>query len=283
MEWSDVRIFLAVARHGTLGGAARALHLSHPTVGRRLRALEDATGQILFQKTADGFILTEEGISALAAAEQMEEAAMALDRTLTGKETGMRGTLRVTSPDWFGAWLLPPVIAEFTLAHPRVDLELLTGTKFLSLAQREADVAFRIREFTEADIIQRRLIAMPYGVYVAKGMGEPKLGDGEGFGLVTMDGSLGTFDDVVWLRELFPKARVALRSNNRNVQARMSAAGVGICVLPRPVGDKQPELLRLDVGEKPPGRDVWMGYHRDLKQLGRLRAFVDMTIHHLAS
>ncbi|MBO0144516.1 LysR family transcriptional regulator [Agrobacterium sp. Ap1] len=283
MEWSDIRIFLAVARHGTLGGAARALHLSHPTVGRRLRALEDATGQILFQKTADGFILTEEGISAMAAAEQMEEAAMALDRTLTGKETGMRGTLRVTSPDWFGAWLLPPVIAEFTSAHPRVDLELLTGTKFLSLAQREADVAFRIREFTEADIIQRRLIAMPYGVYVANGKGEPKLGDGEGFGLVTMDGSLGTFDDVAWLRDLFPKARVALRSNNRNVQARMSAAGVGICVLPRPVGDRQAELVRLDIGEDPPGRDVWMGYHRDLKQLGRLRAFVEMTIHHLAS
>lgn len=283
MEWSDVRIFLAVARHGTLGGAARALHLSHPTVGRRLRALEDATGQILFQKTADGFILTEEGVSALAAAEQMEEAAMALGRTLTGKETGMSGTLRVTSPDWFGAWALPPVIADFNDAHPQVDLELLTGTKFLSLSQREADIAFRIREFSEADIIQRRLIAMPYGVYVAKDKGTPNLGDGEGFGLVTMDESLGTFDDVAWLKDLFPKARVALRSNNRNVQARMSAAGVGICVLPRPVGDKQVELLRLDIGESPPGRDVWMGYHRDLKQLGRLRAFIDIAIHHLAN
>lgn len=283
MEWSDIRIFLAVARHGTLGGAARALHLSHPTVGRRLRALEDATGQILFQKTADGFILTEEGISALASAEQMEEAAMTLDRTLTGRETSMRGTLRITSPDWFGAWLLPPVIADFTSAHPQVDLELLTGTRLLSLAQREADIAYRIREFTEADIIQRRLIAMPYGVYVAKGRPEPTLGDGAGFGLVTMDSSLGTFDDVAWLKDLFPKARIALRSNNRNVQARMSAAGVGICVLPRPVGDRQAELMRLDIGEAPPGRDVWMGYHRDLKQLGRLRAFVDIAIKHLAS
>ena len=58
MEWSDVRIFLAVVRAGTLGGAARALRLSHPTVGRRLRVLEEATGQTLFQRTADGYILT---------------------------------------------------------------------------------------------------------------------------------------------------------------------------------------------------------------------------------
>ena len=179
--------------------------------------------------------------------------------------------------------MLPPVIADFSREQPQVDLELLTGTKLLSLAQREADVAFRITEFTDADIIQRRLIAMPYGVYVMKGGAEPQLGDGAGFGLVTMDGSLGTFDDVAWLKDLFPKARVALRSNNRNVQARMSASGVGICVLPRPVGDKQPELMRLDVGEHPPGRDVWMGYHRDLKQLGRLRAFVDVAVRQLAT
>ena len=54
MDWSDVRVFLAVARVGTLGAAARMLHLSHPTIGRRLRALEDATGQVLFQRTAEG-------------------------------------------------------------------------------------------------------------------------------------------------------------------------------------------------------------------------------------
>lgn len=76
MEWSDVRIFLAVARGGTLGAAARALGLSHPTIGRRLRALEEATGQILFQRTSDGFLLTEEGGAILGIAEQMEDSAL---------------------------------------------------------------------------------------------------------------------------------------------------------------------------------------------------------------
>ncbi len=103
MEWSDVRIFLAIARTGTLGAAARALHLSHPTVGRRLRALEQATGHTLFQRTADGFIPTEEGNAVIALAEQMEEGALAIERRLAGQEQDLQGTLRISSADWFGA------------------------------------------------------------------------------------------------------------------------------------------------------------------------------------
>src|ERR1051325_3208769 len=103
MDWSDVRIFLAVARSGTLGGAARSLRLSHPTVGRRLRALEEATGQTLLQRTAEGMILTEEGSAIIALAEQMEEGALALERRLAGQEQELRGSLRISSADWFGA------------------------------------------------------------------------------------------------------------------------------------------------------------------------------------
>ncbi|MEK1892038.1 MAG: LysR substrate-binding domain-containing protein [Rhizobium sp.] len=81
---------------------------------------------------------------------------------------------------------------------------------------------------------------------------------------------------------VLPAARVAVRSNNRNVQAQMSSAGVGIALLQRPVGDKQPNLQRVDLGEEPPTRDIWMGYHRDLRRSARLRAFVDMAIHRLS-
>ncbi len=85
MDWSDVRIFLAVVRAGTLGGAARALKLSHPTIGRRLQAFEEATGQTLFQRTSEGFVLTDEGAAVLPLAEQMEENALALERRLAGE------------------------------------------------------------------------------------------------------------------------------------------------------------------------------------------------------
>ncbi|SFJ09084.1 DNA-binding transcriptional regulator, LysR family [Sphingomonas sp. NFR04] len=281
MEWSDVRIFLAVVRAGTLGGAARALRLSHPTIGRRLRALEAATGQTLFQRTADGLILTEEGSAIVTLAEQMEEGALAMERRLAGQEQNLRGCLRISSADWFGAYVLPPIITDYTAAHPDVDIEILTGTRLFSLAQREADIAFRIVPFDTSDIVQRRLSPLHYGVYIAAGAPEPVFGDGTGFRLITHDTSTGHFPDIAWLMESFPNATTVLRSNNRNVQARMCRQGVGIAVLPRAVGSQTPGLRLLGLPEAPPSRDIWMGYHRDLKHLQRLRAFIGVLDDHL--
>lgn len=281
MEWSDVRIFLAVLRTGTLGGAARSLRLSHPTVGRRLRALEEATGQTLFQRTADGHVLTEEGRAIVALAEQMEEGALAMERRLAGHEQQLRGSLRISSADWFGAYVLPPIIAEYTSAYPGIDVEILTGTRLFSLAQRESDIAFRIVPFDTADIVQRRLARLNYSVYVAADGPEPVFGDGTGFRLITHDTSTGQFPDIAWLIESFPNAAPAMRSNNRNVQARMCKEGVGIAVLPRAVGNHIPGLRQLDLPSAPPSRDIWMGYHRDLKHLQRLRAFIGVVEDHL--
>ncbi|NYD91059.1 LysR family transcriptional regulator [Sphingomonas melonis] len=281
MEWSDVRIFLAVMRSGTLGGAARALRLSHPTVGRRLRALEEATGQILFQRTADGLVLTEEGSAIVALAEQMEEGALALERRLAGQEQALRGALRIASADWFGAYVLPPIVANYTSAYPGVEVEILTGTRLFSLAQRESDIAFRIVPFDTSDIVQRRLARLNYGVYVAATAPEPVFGDGTGFRLITHDTSTGHFPDIDWLKANFPHAAPVVRSNNRNVQAHLCRQGVGIAVLPRAVGDQVPGLRRLSLPVEPPSRDIWMGYHRDLKHLQRLRAFIQTVEAHL--
>lgn len=281
MEWSDVRIFLAVARSGTLGGAARTLRLSHPTVGRRVRALEAATGHTLFQRTADGLVLTEDGVAIAALAEQMEESALTIERRLTGQEQDFRGSVRISSADWFGAYLLPPIIADYAHAHPNVELEVLTGTRLFNLAQREADIAFRIVPFDTPDIVQRRLTALHYGAYAAAAAPEPIFGDGSGFRLITHETSTGHFPDIDWLMASFPNARPILRSNNRNVQARMCRQGLGIAVLPRVVGDQLADLRLLDLPERPPARAIWMGYHRDLRHLSRLRAFIDLVIQHV--
>lgn len=282
MEWSDVRIFLAVARAGTLGGAARALGLSHPTIGRRLRELESSTGQTLFQRTSEGFVLTDEGESVRTLAEQMEASALAMERRLAGEGEDYEGLLRISSADWFGSYVLPPVLAAFTRRYPRVSLELLTGARLFSLSRREADLAFRIVPFDGPDIVQRRLMTMPYGLYTAESLPDPVIGDGRGSALIIMDQALGHFPDVSWLDRHFPNAHIALRSNNRAVQARMCALGIGLAVLPRPIGDQTAGLRAVALEEAPPGRDMWVGYHRDLRRLGRLRALLDIAVDMLA-
>jgi DNA-binding transcriptional LysR family regulator len=284
MEWSDLRIFLAVAREGTLGAAARQLGQSQPTMGRRLRALERSVGHTLFQRTGDGFVLTDEGSIVLSHAERMEEEALAFQRQLAGQERQLEGSLRVSSSDWFGAHILTPVLAEFAKAQPRVVVELLTDARLYSLPRREADMVFRIRPFDEAEVISRRLMHIDYGVYVKSGSAfRPRQGDGKGTPLITMDTAFGGMADAVWLKRILPNAHVVSRSNNRDVQARLCAAGVGAAVLPRPLGDALAGVERIDLGEEPPpGRDTYVGYHRDLKRLARLRALLDLVIERLA-
>jgi DNA-binding transcriptional LysR family regulator len=278
LDWSDVRVFLAIARSGTLGAAARQTGQTQPTMGRRLRALEEATGHALFQRTRDGFVLTDEGMSVLAYAERMEEEALGFTRALAGKDAQLTGLLRVSSSDWFGIHVLTPVFARFLEQHRGVSIELVTDSRRYNLARLEADLLFRITPFDETDVIQRKLMHMDYALYGRLDLVAPQPGDGQGHTLITMDSAFETLPDVAWVTRMLPNARIAFASNNRGAQARMCAEGGGFAVLPCLLGDSTPGLRRVDLGEAPPGRDVWLGYHRDLRRVGRLRALLDATI-----
>ena len=282
MEWSDIRIFLAVARAGSLGGAARLTGQSQPTMGRRLRVLERDAGQALFQRGAQGFVLTDEGAEVLAHAERMEEEALGFERRLAGQEGEIEGLLRVSSSDWFGVHILTPIFATFAARHPKVTIELITDSRLFSLARREADLVFRIRRFDEAGVVQRKAVHVDYRAYRAVGSTHGNASDGANVPLITLDTAFQDFPDVAWLRRKLPQSRIAFGSNSREAQARMCAAGIGLAVLPAPLGDAMSALEAVDLGEAPPGRDVWVGFHRDLRRLGRLRALVDETIAALA-
>ncbi|MUO85252.1 LysR family transcriptional regulator [Agrobacterium vitis] len=281
-EWSDLPIFLAIAREGTLIAAARRLKQTQPTMGRRLRVLEQAVGSNLFQRTSDGFVLTDEGQALYAHATRMEEEAQAMQRQLAGNVKGLDGLLRLSCSDWFGTTVLSPVLAEFSRLHPNVTVELLTDPRLYSLSRREADLVMRITPFDEPEVIARKLVTIPYGLYAAPSYATPSLGDGEGCPLILMDTAFGGMPDVTWVTEALPNAKVIFRSNNREVQARLCALGAGFAVLPRPLGDVTIGIQLVDLGASPPARDTWIGYHRDLKRLPRLRALLDLILERIA-
>jgi len=283
LEWSDLRVFLAIARARSLGGAGRRLGQSQPTMGRRLRALEAAVGAKLFQRSSSGFSLTDEGEIMLRHAEVMEAEALALARELTGRDGSLEGALRLTCSDWFGRIMLAPVIAEFQRLSPAVVVELLTDARIYSLARREADLVIRIAGFDEPEVIARRLVTIGYGLYAKPGRWLPVAGDGAGCPLVVMDTGFGAMPDVAWLARTFPKAHIAARSNSRDVQAQLCALGVGLAVLPIPLGDTTAGIEKVEFDSDPPSRDNWLGFHRDLRQLPRLRAFVDLLVARLSS
>ncbi|MBL0946505.1 MAG: LysR family transcriptional regulator [Hydrogenophaga sp.] len=283
MEWSDLKIFLAIARAGSLAGAARLTGQTQPTMGRRLSALEEAVGSSLFQRTPRGYVLTAEGSSVLVHAERIEDEVLAFERKLAGQDAMLDGLIRVSSSDWFGLHMLTPVFTEYGRKYPNVIVELVTDSRLFSLARREADLVFRIKPFDEPDVIQRKLMHIPYGLYAVADR-KPVVGPlGEGMAVVTMNEAFGEMPDAVWLRRVLPKARLAFRSNNRDVQARMCMAGIGFAILPRPLGDSISDLQLVALAESPPGRDVWLGYHRDAKGSSRLKALLDITLARLSA
>lgn len=276
MDWNDLRVFLAIARGGSLGAAAKLLGVSHPTVGRRLHVLEQASGEVFFRRTTTGLVLTDSGERIFGLAQEMERSALAIERRIAGESDQPEGLLRISSADWFASYVLGPVFSELLQRHPLIVPEVIAGHRLFDLTRREADIAFRIVPFTEPDIVQRRLITMPYGLYVS--VHKPLSPDnGEGLGLITMNTAQAHYPDVLWLQDLYPQARVVFTSSSRTVQARMCALGLGVCVLPRALGDQLPTLRRLEIGQAPPGRDIWMGYHHDMRQMDRLRAFADLA------
>jgi DNA-binding transcriptional LysR family regulator len=95
--------------------------------------------------------------------------------------------------------------------------------------------------------------------------------------------AFGTLPDVRWLQRVLPKAHAAMRSNNRDVQTAMCVAGRGWAVLPVFLGDSAPGLVRCDLGEAPPSRDVWVGFHQDMRRLVRLRRLLEFTVEALAA
>jgi DNA-binding transcriptional LysR family regulator len=283
LDWSDIRLFLAVAEQGTLTAAARAVGFTQPTLGRRIQSLEQSLGLKLFQRTTEGFLLTEAGLALLPAAKRMAEEADAAMRQLAGQEVKLTGTLRISSFDWFSHSVLTDCCSEFLQLHPDVSIELLNDSRLLNLARREADLVFRLQAFDEPDIAQRQLLLLDYGLYAAADFDLSLLNTPEQLKLISMDNYFSDLPDVVWLNNQFPGAKLAFSSNSREAQARLCVAGLGLAVLPVRLAEQMQGLQQLPVASAPPSRPIWLGYHQDLRHQRRLRAFIDFITQRLGA
>jgi DNA-binding transcriptional LysR family regulator len=279
IDWEGMKTLLAIARAGSLSGAARSLKLTQPTVGRRLDALEKATGVTLFQRTQTGYVPTDAGADLLAFAERMEAEALIATRRIVSKDMSLDGLLRLTSSDWFGQHVIAPKLTPFLQQHPALCIELLADTRWYSLERREADIAFRFVEFQSPDIVQRKFLQVDFALYAStaylKRHGHPAKGDGTGHKLILMDVAFENMADVNWIRRMLPNAQATVRSNSREVQKTICRDGAGLAILPAMLAAGDKKLVPVQNLGSPPRRDVWLGYHRDLRDMPRLRTFVD--------
>ncbi len=280
MDWDDLRSFQAIARHGSLSAAARALGVRQSTMGRRLAALEQRLGHKLLLRTPGGYLPTPAGEAILGNVERIEHETEAIDRLLSGQDVRLEGKVRITSVESLAVEVLMPLLARFAALHPGIELELLAEYRTLSLARREADMALRLSRPTREDLAARKVGDLAFAFYAAPSYlerhGMPDAaGRGEGHRLILNPAELmPSTPEVGHLAALYPRAHVGFRTASRFAHRAACRAGIGIACLARYLGDGT-ELVRLDPPSSPPGREVWLAVHADMRHMPRIRLLAD--------
>ena len=276
LDWDDLRFFLALARHGTLSAAAKVLHVSQSTVGRRLNALEATLAVRLLNRTPDGYVPTLAGEEVREKAERLEAEALALERDVTGRDTRLRGLVRVTCAETLAAHVLAPSFARLHASHPDIMIELIPNPRELSLAMREADISLRMRQPEQHDLVVRRIGGIAFGIYATpdyvRDQGGLDFEDGcSGHRLITQLDDTQEMTQSAWLTELASRATVVLQTSSHEAAVLAAAGGGGLACLARFRGDREPGLTRLPVPTEPPSADILLLVHKDNRDTPRIR------------
>jgi len=282
LDWDDLKTFLAISRHGTLSAAARALKVSQTTMGRRLDHLHGRAGATLLERTPAGFRLTATGAAILGEVERMEDAALSLERTITGEDRRLEGLVRITAVDSLAAHVLTPGLVALGDKHPGIVVEVLTDNRSLSLARREADIAVRLGRFDAHETIVRKVGEMAFAVFAAPAyldtQGMPDWAKGApGHRVLRVQDDLSGTPDARWFAERTFAAEPALLANSREVQLRGVSAGLGLGCLPCYLAADRPDLMYLEAGP-PLSREIWMGVHRDTRHAPRIVAVQEALV-----
>ncbi|MBE1205408.1 LysR family transcriptional regulator [Aminobacter carboxidus] len=284
-DWNELRLVLGVARAGSLTLAAPLLGIDHSTVFRRLNALEQRLAVRVFERLPGGiYQLTPAGERMTAAAERMEDEALALARDIAGADGRLSGRLRVTSSETLAYSRLTKHLAAFRAVHPGIVVELAIENRILSLSRREADVALRPIRPKEGDLWGRKLSSVAWTLFASQDYLDVHGGIIEcpdkldGRAMVGWEETAGGIMAADWLDRNVPADNVVYRTNSLVNQSVAARAGIGLALLPCYLGDGEPGLVRAlaEPIEELAG-ELWIVTHSDLKGTARVRAFFDVV------
>lgn len=277
LNWEDLLTLAVLARTGNYSAAARELGLTHATVGRRLRRLEESAGAVLLARRDGGFELTPAGQAALRAAEDMERIANGLGRNLEAGAAELSGKIRITATETLGSYFFLPRLAAFHTRHPALTLELMLDNRNLSLARRKADLAIRLARPSEEDVVAKRLGNMGYGLYIRRGHPHAEQFMGAAapaLPLCRLDDSLAGLPESQWLARHRPNARTTFVSNSLPAVHQAVKAGWGAALLPSFLAAPDGDLVCLS--ERPVvTREIWLAYPREYRNTPRYRTVID--------
>jgi DNA-binding transcriptional LysR family regulator len=270
MHWDDLRIFLAVARDGSISGAAKRMNIQHSTVSRRIRLLETQLGTRLIERKKSGYELTPAGDELRMAAGKMEREVLEVEGALGGREDRVAGELRVSAINNMASSVLMPIFAGFSEAYPDIQLHVQVSNKYVSLAERHADIAIRLTNTPLDTLVGTRLTNVASAVY-----GERRYLRGlraSGARPLWIGVECCAFHQS-WTHAACPDHHHSFFVDDTLLTLAALKQGLGLAYLPCFMGDSAGELERFRQPDPVHDLGLWLLYHPDLRRTKRVRVF----------
>ena len=279
-DWSLIRSFLAALDHGSLLGAARALHSSQPTIGRHIAELESQLGVVLFERTGRGLLPSEMALRLADAARSMESGALQLARSVSGAQAGVSGTIRITASQPVACVLLPPILAKMRLALPEVQVELVVSNEVSNLLRREADIALRMVQPDQATLVAKRIGKVSLGAYAHRDYlrrrGTPKQpAELLAHELVGQDQAETIIQGFAAFGYPVQRNQFALRTDDLMAYWEAVRAGLGVGFIADYVARTDSAVVPLLPMLKVPAIPMWLAVHREIRTSRRIREVYD--------
>jgi DNA-binding transcriptional LysR family regulator len=280
-NWDDLRVFLALAREGTLVKTAKALGVSHPTVSRRVQALEQTIGARLFERLPDRFVPTAAGEELLADTEAMEKAALSIHRRSAGLSDTVSGVVRLSAGEAM-AVLVARHLPWLRARLRQIEFEVIASHTLANLSRREADLLIRDQVPELSGIVTRKLCHVAYAIYAGRELAQVAPRRAGISALVDLPW-IGFDDDhsympgQAWLQQQLGR-RPEIRVNNWLVMHDAARVGSGLAILPCYLADQDPGLRRVGGVLPEVFAEQWLLVHRDLRALPRVRAVMDALV-----
>jgi DNA-binding transcriptional LysR family regulator len=266
MNWNDLKYFLALTREGTISGAGRTLNVKHTTVARRIEALEKSLGTRLFDKSRNGYAMTQAAENLYQQVVSMEEKVHTIDRQAANQDSALAGPLKLTIAFELANRLIIPKMETFCQRYPDIDMQLLMTKDLVDLAAMEADLAIRITPKAPDYLVGYEIMKLHHGIYAS----QTHLQHASKKTKVILFQSENKRPD--WVKTYTGDPEISLRVDDVGSMAIAAVNGFGLAKLPCFIGDSQPGLVRLDFKIPPSDWGIWILNHVELRTTARVRA-----------
>lgn len=280
LSWDDLCLVHAIDEAGTLSGAASALNVSHPTISRKLNALERKLDVLLFDRDQRRYSATASGGELINLFLRLKGEVDVVERRLTGRDLRPSGTIRFTTTDTLLHGRLAPILAEFRENYEDIKLEVVVSNDVLSLSKREADIALRPMAQPIGFLASKHLGSIEQAVYGArfKHTDRDTPLDLHGQDWIGPDSSISYPVLQKWMRSNAFDATCIYRSNSILDMFAATKHGIGISVLPCYLADDDPALVRLSNPVQDLAVNLWIITHPDLRKAERIRIFWNFIV-----